>query len=76
MKNINPDKFHPGDRVILIHMNDDPFPVPDGTRGTVMHVDDAGQVHVRWDTGSGLAVIPGVDDFRHLTEKEFTEERK
>jgi hypothetical protein len=40
-----------------------------------MHVDDAGQIHVRWDTGSGLAVIPGVDEFRHLTQKELAEER-
>lgn len=73
---MNPDKFHPGDRIILIHMHNDPFPVPDGTRGTVKYVDDAGQIHVRWDTGSGLAVIPGVDDFRYLTEKELADERK
>lgn len=67
--------YFPGDRVLLIHMVDDPYPVPDGTRGTVTHVDDAGQVHVRWDNGSGLAVIPGIDEFRHLTQKELTEER-
>lgn len=73
---MNPDKFHSGDRIILIHMHNDPYPVPDGTRGTVEYVDDAGQVHVRWDTGSGLAAIPGVDDFRHLTAKELADERK
>ena len=74
MQDNNPHTYFPGDRILLIHM-DDPLPVPDGTRGTVMHVDDAGQVHVRWDTGSGLAVIPGVDEFRHLTQKELAEER-
>jgi hypothetical protein len=76
MKDNNPNTYFPGERILLIHMENDPFPVPDGTRGTVKHVDDAGQIHVRWDTGSGLAVIPGVDDFRHLTQKELTEERK
>lgn len=73
---MNTDKFYPGDRIILIHMDNDPFPVPDGTRGTVEYVDDAGQIHVKWDTGSGLAVIPGVDKFRHLTQEERAAERK
>lgn len=68
------DVYFPGDRVLCIHM-DDPHPVSDGTRGTVNHIDDAGQIHVRWDTGSGLALVPGVDKFRHLTEKELIEER-
>lgn len=63
-----------GDRIVLTHMVDDPYPVPDGTRGTVHSVDDMGHIHVRWDNGSGLAVIPGVDKFRLLTRKEREEQ--
>lgn len=74
MQDNNSNNYFSGDRVLCIHM-DDPHPVPDGTRGTVNHIDDAGQIHVRWDTGSGLALVPGVDKFRHLTEQELIEER-
>ncbi len=54
-----------GTKILLYHMND-PYPVPDGTKGTVFDVDDAGQIHCRWTTGSTLAVVPGVDSFRVL----------
>ena len=35
-----------------------------GTMGEVMGVDDAGQILVRWETGSSLSLIPSVDSFR------------
>lgn len=54
-----------GTKILLHHMND-PFPVPDGTKGTVFDVDDAGQIHCRWTTGSHLPVVPGIDSFRIL----------
>ena len=73
--NMSHKNFEPGDRIVLIHMHDDPYPVPDGTRGTVYHIDDMGHIHVRWDCGSGLAVVPGVDEYRHLTNEEYAEER-
>ena len=47
---------------------DDLFAPPAGTRGTVKGVDDAGQIMVRWDTGSGLSLIPGVDRFKIVNE--------
>ena len=74
MSATNPNIYFPGDRVVLIHM-DDPLPVPDGTRGTVDYVDDAGQIHMKWDNGRTLALVPGVDKFRHLTQKEIATER-
>jgi hypothetical protein len=73
--NMSNKNFEPGDRIVLIHMHDDPYPVPDGTRGAVYHIDDMGHIHVRWDCGSGLAVVPGVDEYRHLTNEEYAEER-
>ena len=52
-----------GTRVELLGM-DDPQAPQTGTRGEVMGVDDAGQLLVRWETGSSLSLIPGVDSFR------------
>ena len=50
--------YPPGTRLELIGM-DDPFaPIPAGMRGTVNYVDDQSQIHVKWDNGSGLALIP------------------
>lgn len=54
-----------GMRVELINMDDKQAP-PAGTQGTVYLVDDMGQIHVNWDNGSGLALIPNVDDFKVL----------
>ena len=36
--------------------------------GEVIGVDDAEQLLVRWETGSSLSLIPGVDSFR-MAEK-------
>ena len=36
--------------------------------GEVMGVDDAGQLLVRWETGSSLSLISGIDSFR-IAEK-------
>ena len=58
-------QFPPGSRVRLLHMDDVQAP-PDGTLGTVQGVDDAGQIMVRWDTGSGLSLLPGIDEFEKI----------
>ena len=59
------EQYPAGTKVELISMDDTQAPPP-GTKGTVECVDDAGQVHVRWETGSGLALIPGVDSFKKI----------
>ena len=53
-------KYPAGTRVELIRM-DDPQAPPDGTKGTVIGVDDTGSLLMDWDNGSGLNVIYGVD---------------
>ena len=59
-------KMYPkGTRVELHHM-DDPFAPPSGTKGTVMFVDDIGQIHVKWETGSSLGLIYGIDSFSRI----------
>lgn len=67
-------RFPTGTRILLLSMDDPYSPVPSGTRGTVLMVDDAGQLQMKWDNGSGLAVIPGKDSFRKLTEQELAAE--
>ena len=49
-----------GTRVVLVHM-DDPQAPPVGTQGTVYGVDDLGDLLVRWDNGSSLKVVYGID---------------
>lgn len=51
-----------GTEILLKHM-DDPQAPPSGTRGTVTHVDDIGQIH--W-TGSGLAINADHDIFYRI----------
>ena len=60
---IDVDAVKPGQRVRLLHMEDPFQPVPDGTEGVVEFTDDAGQIHMKWDNGRSLALIPGVDQF-------------
>lgn len=66
--------YPPDTRIELIHM-DDQWAVPSGTRGTVDHVDDAGQIHMKWDNGRTLAIVPQADKFRKLTQQELKEEQ-
>ena len=60
-------RYTKGLRIELIHM-DDPQAPPAGTRGTIITVDDVGDLVVAWDNGSGLNVVPGVDRVRFITE--------
>ena len=61
-----------GTRILLLHMGDDPRPVEDDMRGTVMFVDDMSTVHCKFDNGRTLGVIPDVDEF-HIVEQEQSE---
>lgn len=52
-----------GDRVRLIRMHAEPSPVPPGTVGTVWTIDALGTVHVRWDNGRELGLVPERDRY-------------
>lgn len=60
-----------GTRILLLHMQEEPRPIPANTKGTVEHVDDIGQLHCRFDNGHSHALIPGVDEFRKLMREEM-----
>ena len=59
-------KYKPGQRIRLLHMEDPYDPVPDGTEGEIAFVDDVGQVHMNWDNGRSLALVPNVDSFETI----------
>lgn len=42
--------------------------MPSGLKGNVTFVDDAGQIHVSWENGRSLPLIPGVDSFHKIGE--------
>ncbi len=60
-------QYTPGTRVELLQMEDIQAP-PVGTKGTVIGVDDTGSLMVRWDNGSSLNVLYGIDRCRIITE--------
>lgn len=47
------ERYPKGTRLKLISM-EDPHGVPMGTVGEVDFIDDAGQIHMKWETGSCL----------------------
>ena len=53
-------------------MNNPYAPVTPGTEGVVDVVDDDGQLHMKWDNGRTLAIVPGEDSFTVLPPKQET----
>lgn len=54
-----------GTRIKLVEMDDVQAP-PVGILGTVQFVDDAGNIIMRWDNGSGLSLLEGIDRFEKV----------
>ena len=57
-----------GSKVKLIQMDDPYTTISKGTIGTVSKVDDAGTIHVSWETGSSLGIVYGVDKCELIEE--------
>ena len=67
-------RYPPGTEVTLNSMEGESH-MPPGLKGTVDMVDDAGQIHVNWENGSSLALVPSVDGF-HITDLPRAERTK
>lgn len=51
-----------GKRIKCISMND-PDPIKEGEEGTVELVDDMGTIHVAWDNGRHIGLVPEEDRY-------------
>ncbi len=58
-------QYPKGTRLELLYM-EDPYVISEGTVGEADFVDDIGSIHMKWENGRGLALIPGVDKFRRV----------
>jgi Domain of unknown function (DUF4314) len=54
--------FVTGDRVQLVSTTDEYTKLTPGDLGTVSFVDGLGTIHVNWDSGSRLGMVPGEDE--------------
>lgn len=62
------DKYVKGTKIKLLKMYDPFTPPPSETTGIVDFVDDIGQIHINWNNGSTLALVPDLDEFEVLEE--------
>lgn len=53
-------------RVRLVSTDDPYTRLKPGDEGTIAFIDDAGTVHIDWDNGSTLSLVPGVDEWETL----------
>lgn len=60
-------QYPEGTKICCDRMNDDPRPIPPGTMGRVLFVDDVGTVHCAFDNGRQLGLVSGVDSFHTVT---------
>lgn len=63
------NKYKAGTKIKLLKdMKEEPSnSVKAGEIGIVDHVDDIGTIHIRWENGSGLGLIPKLDEFEILS---------
>lgn len=53
-----------GSRIQLIKTDDQYTNLIPGSFGIIDHIDSTGTIFVKWEDGSSLGLIPGIDDFR------------
>ena len=58
-----------GKRIELISTTDPYTELKPGDRGTINFVDDMETIHVSWDNGSQLGLVPGEDQYKLLEDE-------
>jgi hypothetical protein len=58
-----------GKRIELVLTTDKFTTLKPGEKGTVDFVDDLGTIHVTWDNGSNLGLVPGEDQYKLLEDE-------
>ena len=69
MVNFIKEQYPPGTRIRLNSMEDPYAPIAPGTEGVVDFVDDIGTIHMKWNNGRSLGIVPGEDSFSILPPK-------
>lgn len=62
-----------GRRIEYLACDDEYTPLPRGLQGTAQCIDDAGTLHVDWDNGSRLGLLPGIDRYRVVPDAEYAQ---
>ena len=57
------EKYPIGTKVKMLEDMDDKYPILAGTVGTIDYIDSEGQLHMIWENGRTLALIPEIDKF-------------
>ena len=60
------EQYPPGTRIELINLCNDERDMTPGLLGTVDYIDDQPALHMKWDNGRTLALLPDEDSFRKL----------
>jgi hypothetical protein len=56
-------------RIELISTSDPYTELRPGDLGTVDFVDDLGTIHITWDNGSQLGLVPGEDQYKIVEDE-------
>jgi hypothetical protein len=63
------EQYPEGTLVELVSMDDPYTKLKPGDRGKVSGVDDTGTIFVRWDSGSGLGIVYGIDSVKKIEQE-------
>ena len=55
---------------IRMQMMDDERPISSGMEGVINHIDSLGTLHVKWDNGRTMGVVPEIDKYELLPPEE------
>ena len=62
--------YSPGDRIFLVYTDDIFTKLKYGDKGTILYIDDIGNIHIDWDCGEGISMIPDIDIIKKINREE------